>query len=63
MDEIMSKPQVATVQRRLQDLLAYPREDLGTELKNWLDLALEENKANLAQAILALANHGGGVKS
>ena len=56
----MSKPQVATVQRRLQDLLAYPREDLGTELKNWLDLALEENKANLAQAILALANHGGG---
>jgi len=29
-------------------------------LKGWFDLSSEEHKANLAQAILALANHGGG---
>jgi transcriptional regulator with XRE-family HTH domain len=49
-----------SVSRRLQDLLAYPREDLDEELKGWLDLSLEDHKADLAQAILALANHGGG---
>jgi hypothetical protein len=48
------------VQTRLQDLLAYPREGLDVELKGWLDLSVEEARANLAQAILALANHGGG---
>lgn len=46
--------------RRLQGLLIYPREDLDVELKGWLDLSSEDNKANLAQAILALANHNGG---
>jgi len=51
---------VVSVSRRLQDLLAYPREDLDKELKGWLDLSQEDDKANLAQAILALANHGGG---
>ena len=49
-----------TVLRRLQGLLTYPHEELDTELKNWLDLSEEDHKANLAQAILALANHGGG---
>jgi hypothetical protein len=49
-----------SVSRRLQDLLAFPREDLDKELKGWLNLFQEEDKANLAQAILALANHGGG---
>jgi hypothetical protein len=49
-----------TVLRRLQGLLTYPHEELDTELKNWLDLSSEDHKANLAQAILALANHGGG---
>ncbi|MCL4459746.1 MAG: ATP-binding protein [Chloroflexi bacterium] len=48
------------IERRLQDLLTYPREDLNTELKGWLDLSLDDDKANLAQAILALANSGGG---
>lgn len=52
--------QTNNVERRLQDLLAYPREDLDKELKGWLDLSLKDHKANLAQAILALANHGGG---
>lgn len=47
-------------ERRLQDLLAYAREDLGIELKGWLDLTSEDDKANLAQALLAIANHGGG---
>jgi len=48
------------IERRLQDLLAYPREDLDNELKNWLNLSQENGKANIAKAILALANHGGG---
>ncbi len=46
--------------RELQGLLSYPREDLNIELKDWIDLHLEENRANLAHAILAIANHGGG---
>jgi transcriptional regulator with XRE-family HTH domain len=46
--------------RRLQDLLAYPRESLDIELKSWLDLSQGEDAANLAKAVLALANHGGG---
>jgi transcriptional regulator with XRE-family HTH domain len=49
-----------SAERRLQDLLAFPREDLGTELKGWLDLSQNEDRANLAQAIIALANFGGG---
>jgi len=48
------------IQRRLQALLAYPREDLDIELKGWLDLSSECDKSILAQAILALANSGGG---
>ena len=51
---------INNVERRLQDLLAYPREDLDKELKSWLNLSQEDDKANLAKAILALANHGGG---
>jgi len=46
--------------RRLQDLLSRAHEELDTELKGWLNLSLEKDKANLAQAMLALANHGGG---
>ena len=45
---------------QLQDLVRYPREELGIEVKGWLDLSSEDHKADLAQAILALANHGGG---
>lgn len=51
---------LTNTQRRLRDLLSFPREGLDIELKNWLDLSLEIDKANLAQAILALANFGGG---
>ena len=56
----------SNIQSRLQELVTYAREDLDTELKGWLDIwtkddpATKENQSNLAQAILALANHGGG---
>lgn len=45
---------------RFQDLVAFPREDLAIELKPWLDLKQGEEAADLGQALLALANHGGG---
>jgi hypothetical protein len=45
---------------RLADLLARPTERLDVEIKSWLDLADDEGRAALAQAILAIANHGGG---
>jgi hypothetical protein len=46
--------------RRLQDLVASPREDLAIELKPWLSLNASEEAAAIGQALLALANHGGG---
>jgi len=46
--------------RRLSDLVTYPKEDLATELKGWLNLKDELDKSNLAQAVMAMANHGGG---
>lgn len=48
------------IQQQLQALLAHPREDLHIEVKCWLDLTDEEQKADLAKAMLALANSGGG---
>ena len=48
------------VEKRLQDLLAYPREDLDKEYKGWLNLRSEDDQADIAQAVLALANYGGG---
>jgi hypothetical protein len=47
-------------ERRLQDFLLYPRESLSTEIKGWIDPSNENDKANLAQAMIALANSGGG---
>ena len=38
-----------------------PTEDLDAEYKGWLDLHKEPDRANLAKAVIALANHGGGV--
>jgi hypothetical protein len=47
--------------RRLADLLIDPRESPEVEVKGWLDLAdSKEDRATLAKALLALANHGGG---
>jgi hypothetical protein len=46
---------------RLLELLRNPAEDLSFEIKEWLDLGNNAHKAKLAQAIIALANHGGGL--
>jgi predicted HTH transcriptional regulator len=44
----------------LPELLRNPREALDIEIKAWLDLSEANDRANLAKAIIALANHGGG---
>ncbi len=44
----------------LHDLVDNPRESLDIELKQWLDLTQNLNRANLARHIAALCNHGGG---
>lgn len=47
--------------KELQPLITEPREDLDAEFKDWLDLTSNEHdKATLAKAAIALANHGGG---
>jgi hypothetical protein len=46
--------------RNLQGLLLNPVEDLDLEFKGWLSTRDEDAKADIAQALLALANHGGG---
>ena len=48
------------IPRRLRDLVELPRESLEIEIKGWLKLSNNHDKANLAHAILALANYGGG---
>ena len=46
---------------RLAGLLIDPRERLDFEIKNWLDLTgNSDDKATLAKAMIAIANHGGG---
>lgn len=42
-------------------LLNDAHETLDVEYKGWLDLTVGEHQADLAKAILALANHGGGL--
>ena len=49
-----------TSTEELQPLIIEPREDLAAEYKYWLNLKNEEDKAKLAKAAIALANHGGG---
>jgi hypothetical protein len=46
--------------QRLSELVAFPREDLNIELKGWLSPSDETDRANIAKALLALANTGGG---
>ena len=45
---------------QLDRFVAYPREDVGVEYKDWLNISVERDKATLAKAAIALANHGGG---
>lgn len=51
---------MSTMDRDLVPLLANPRERLDCEIKGWLDLASAHDKATIAKACAALANHGGG---
>jgi hypothetical protein len=52
---------MASTARRLADLLIDPHETLDVEHKQWIDIAgNNDHKANLAKALIALANHGGG---
>src|SRR5579884_3657878 len=44
----------------LRRMLDAPKEHLNVEIKNWLRMDDHAHKADLAKAILALANHGGG---
>jgi integrase len=44
----------------LQELVDAPRERLDVEYKEWLDLADDVVRANVARHVAALANHGGG---
>lgn len=46
--------------RDLSPLILSPRESLAVEYKAWLDPSVDADKANIAQAIMALANYGGG---
>lgn len=46
--------------RRLEALVTHPREELGIEIKGWLDLDNKVEQADMAKALLALANSGGG---
>jgi len=48
------------LQLRLADMVGAPRESLEIELKSWLNLKDDADRANLAKALTALANHGGG---
>lgn len=54
-------PDIAELVFRIEDILRDPRESLDVELKGWLDLETREHQALLAKALLAMANHGGGV--
>ena len=44
----------------LSRLIEDPREDLDCEYKSWVDAKDSVGKATIAQALLGLANHGGG---
>jgi schlafen family protein len=44
----------------IQELVDRPRESLDIEIKAWLDLNDANQRADLAKAIIAIANHGGG---
>lgn len=49
-----------TSERSLRQLADFPREEMATEIKDWLDLEDGMVRAKLAKELIALANHGGG---
>ena len=49
------------MQRNIEAILRSPSESLDVEIKGWLDPTNRgKDRANLAKAMIALANHGGG---
>lgn len=55
-------PNEDSFNRRIADVLREPRETLDVEIKGWLDIIHDNaHRATLAKAIVALANHGGGL--
>jgi hypothetical protein len=44
----------------LPELLSAPTETLDSEIKGWLDLAQEDQRAKVAKVLLSLFNQGGG---
>lgn len=53
----MAEPSRADIQRQLVELLDYPREDVDTEIKDWLPLESRPAQADLVRELIALANH------
>ena len=45
----------------LRDLLDNPRENLGVELKRWIDPNTDEGAAKIAKGCIALRNNNGGL--
>jgi hypothetical protein len=45
----------------LRTLLSSPNESLSIEYKGWLDIRANRDRATLAKAAIAIANHGGGI--
>jgi hypothetical protein len=45
---------------QIDELLSYPREDMGCDCKGWVDLQQKPEKAKIAKDLMAMANHGGG---
>jgi len=59
--DIAKEPDMAIDAQNLQQLVEAPSERLDVELKGWLDLSGSGHRGALAKALIALANHGGGV--
>jgi hypothetical protein len=57
---VTQEPDPEDIRARLSDLVDYPQETLAVEIKSWLNLSDETHKASVAQALIALSNHGGG---
>lgn len=49
-----------TLQQQTADLVEYPREEMGVDCKDWVDLGQKSERAKISKDLMALANHGGG---
>ena len=53
-------PSFAERRKQLVELVDYPRESPSVEIKNWIDLGDQSNRAHVGRELLALGNSGGG---